>query len=190
MKYFSSIVYQSRWQVLFPVNPDGTRQEMAWFKRFRQVHWPRQTGAPWVGGDWTYMDSTNHKDCKRIRILTAICQDEYSSSNCFLQARICSVLLFQVNDVQIMQVQNHLSFPRGIPHDLTLVTSRLKSQIERGLRASNSASLRHLSHWLAKSYGNRERRHQLSNGTSRGCKATCCFNKYNLLYLATSTCHD
>lgn len=61
-------------------------------------------------------DSIDQKDCKRIGILTAIRQDEYSSPNDFLKARICTALLFQVNDVQIMQGHNLLSFLREGSH--------------------------------------------------------------------------
>ena len=72
------------------VNPDGKfcfqstqmklEEEMVWFKRFHQIHWQCQPGAPRMdtGSAWTaYTMGT----AKGVRILTAVCGVEYSSPN-------------------------------------------------------------------------------------------------------------
>lgn len=121
MKYFSSTVRQSGWQILLPVNPNAAREKTAWFKGS-----PTQLATPHRGmldGCWGRMDSICHRDRKWTRILTTICQAEYPSPNYFLRARNHGVLLFSVSGIETTVLPQ-----RGVPHDLTLVTSGLRSQ--------------------------------------------------------------
>ena len=63
-----------------PVNPDETRRGGGRVQKISPNPLAKSNRST-VDGYWIYMDSIYHRDCKRIRILTAICQVEYSFPN-------------------------------------------------------------------------------------------------------------